>query len=71
MYNILIIEDDNDIHSLIKELLLTDGYNVNSAFSGMEGKFLFDIAKNDLIFLDLMLPDMSGEDLLRYIRDVS
>ena len=73
MYNILVIEDDNDINSLIKELLLADGYNVSSAFSGTEGKLLFDIAKNDydLIFLDLMLPGMSGEDLLRYIRDVS
>ena len=73
MYNILVIEDDNDINSLIKELLLADGYNVSSAFSGTEGKLLFDITKNDydLIFLDLMLPGMSGEDLLRYIRDVS
>lgn len=73
MYNILVIEDDNDINGLLKDILTNEGYTVDSAFSGTEGKLLFDYNKEkyDLIFLDLMLPGMTGEELLSYIRKIS
>lgn len=66
---VLIIEDDNDINVLIQKLLQREKFNVISAFSGTEGKLLIDIHKVDLVICDLMLPGLSGEKVIEYIRD--
>lgn len=68
MATILIMEDDMAIHSLIKEALELNGFNTLSAYSGTEGKLLFEQAQIDLILLDLMLPGMNGEEFLQQIR---
>ncbi len=68
MENILIIEDDMAIHSLIKETLDLHGFKTLSAFSGTEGKLLFNQNHVDLILLDLMLPGMNGDEFLQEIR---
>jgi DNA-binding response OmpR family regulator len=65
---ILIIEDDTAIHSLIKEALDLHGLKTMSAYSGTEGKLLFEQNEVDLILLDLMLPGMNGEEFLQDIR---
>ena len=61
MGKILIIEDDNDINTLLQKLLKRENFEVISAFSGSEGRFLVDMNKIDLVICDLMLPGLSGE----------
>ncbi|QUW21947.1 response regulator transcription factor [Sporosarcina sp. Marseille-Q4063] len=68
MVTILIIEDDIAIHSLIKEALVLNGFNTLSAYSGTEGKLLFEQNQVDIVLLDLMLPGMDGEEFLLEIR---
>lgn len=68
MAKILVIEDDIDINQMITEYLTERGMEVTQAFSGTEGKLLFQLQSFDLFILDLMLPGMSGEDLTACIR---
>lgn len=68
MATILIIEDDMAIHSLIKETVELHGFTTLSAYSGTEGKLLFEQNLVDLVLLDLMLPGINGEEFLQEIR---
>ncbi len=65
---ILIIEDDADINTLLKKILERAGYEAETAFSGTEGRLLLKLNTYDLVLLDLMLPGLSGEELLTEIR---
>ena len=65
---ILIVEDDNDINNLIYQTLTKSGYECKQAFSGIEGIMLFDMQDFELVILDLMLPGMSGEDVLNKMK---
>lgn len=68
-YKILIVEDDTDINHLLRRILAKDGYGVVQAFSGTEAKLLLSMEAPDLMLLDLMLPGMSGEELLMLVRE--
>ena len=68
-YKVLIVEDDTDINNLLKAILKSAGYDVEQAFSGTEANFYLDKADSDLLLLDLMLPGISGEELLRKVRE--
>ena len=68
MTKILLIEDDATINALIQEFLQDKGCCCTQAFSGTEGRLLVDMEEFELILLDLMIPGMSGQDLLEYIR---
>ena len=70
MKKILIVEDDVDIHNLIKDILKKERYDVISAYSGTEAILLIEKNNVDLILLDLMLPGLSGEELIRKIKDI-
>lgn len=70
MKTIAIIDDDVDIGNLLEELLQNEGYNVVRAYSGTEALLLLKNEKPDLILLDLMLPGISGEDVLRKIQNI-
>ena len=65
---ILVVEDDIDINNLIKKTLEKSGYSVTQAFSGSEALLRLDINEFDIILLDLMLPGLCGEELIKNIR---
>lgn len=71
MENILIIEDNDEINALLKELLQNAGYGVKQAYSGSEGLLYFSEGSYALVLLDLMLPGMAGEAVLAGIREHS
>ena len=70
MKNILIIEDDTDIHNLIKEVLTKESYKTIDAYSGTEAILLLEKEKIDLILLDLMLPGLNGEEIIQKVKDI-
>lgn len=65
---ILFIEDDFSIADALGYVLKNEGFNVLWASRGQEGIKLFDINSIDLILLDVMLPDISGFDVLKKIN---
>lgn len=67
-YKILIVEDDTAISRLLAKILHHAGYDTVQAFSGTEAKLLLERETPALILLDLMLPGISGEELLLTIR---
>ena len=70
MPNILIIDDDAHINDIVSKALRSEGYSVSSAYSGTEALLLLSQSKPDLVLLDLMLPGLSGEELLPQIKDI-
>lgn len=65
---ILVIEDDADILTILKDQLELDGYDVACASSGEKGYALFKELQPDLIILDLNLPDYDGINICKKIR---
>lgn len=70
MQSILIIDDDQTIGNLEQEVLERAGYTVLRAYSGTEAQLLLENVRPNLILLDLMLPGLSGEELLPQIKDI-
>lgn len=70
-FTILVVEDDPDINRLLCTLLGKQGYLTEPAFSGSEAKLLSSMRSYDLVLLDLMLPGMSGEELIKVLRSHS
>lgn len=69
MKQILIVEDDDAISQLLFEALTKDGYECEQAFSGTEAKRLLEKESYCLVMLDLMLPGISGENVLAFLRE--
>lgn len=68
--NILIIDDDVCIGDMVEEVLTKEGYSASRAYSGTEALLYLSGHRPDLILLDLMLPGLSGEELLPRIKDI-
>lgn len=68
---ILIVEDDNDINRMLKDLLALEGYQVRQAFSGTEGLLYVKNEPPAAVILDLMLPGMAGEEVLLQMKKIS
>ena len=67
---ILIIDDDASISEMLSEALENEGYTVSKAYSGTEAMMFLSQSQPDLVLLDLMLPGLSGEELLPHIKDI-
>lgn len=70
MKKILVVEDDMDIHNLIKNVLEKERYDVISAYSGTEALLLIEKKDLDLILLDLMIPGLSGEEIIKKVNNI-
>lgn len=70
MKTIAIIDDDIHIGDMLEEILRREGYLVLRAYSGTEALYLLSQHKLDLVLLDLMLPGLSGEELLPHIQNL-
>lgn len=70
MKTIAIIDDDVYIGNMLEEVLRGKGYNVLRAYSGTEAILLLSQNKPDLVLLDLMLPGLSGEEVLPKIQGI-
>lgn len=68
---ILVVEDDKEIQELITYFLTKEGYEVDRASDGLEGLKLLKENKNDLVVLDLMLPNLDGKNFTKIVRDIS
>jgi len=66
--NILLVEDDEKISKLVKELLEEDSYHVTQSFDGDDGYSKIIENKYDLILLDIMLPKLNGYKVCRQVR---
>ena len=64
MKYIAVIEDDIPIGDMLEEILKKEGYGVMRAYSGTEALLLLAQKQPDLVLLDLMLPGLSGEEVL-------
>ena len=72
MNNILVVEDEVKVSKVIKAYLEKEGYNVYCATTGLEGIDIFSkIDDIKLVILDLMLPDIDGEEVCRTLRKIS
>lgn len=70
MQTIAIIDDDVYIGNMMEEVLQGEGYHTLRAYSGTEALLLLSNNKPDLVLLDLMLPGLSGEEVLPHIQNV-
>ncbi|HEX3027423.1 MAG TPA: response regulator transcription factor [Clostridia bacterium] len=71
MTNILIIEDDKEINNLLCSILCKEKFNCKSIYSGLQALAALKTNRFDMVLLDLMLPGMPGEKLLRDFRRFS
>lgn len=70
MTTIAIVDDDIHISDMLTEVLTREHYNVIRAYSGTEALYLLSENRPDLILLDLMLPGLSGEEVLPHIENI-
>ena len=70
MKTIAIVDDDIHIGDMLTEVLKQEGYGVLRAYSGTEALYLLSQYKPDLVLLDLMLPGLSGEEVLPHISKI-
>lgn len=68
MLKILLVEDDKDLNLLTSAYLKSEGYQVETAFNGLDALKLFQEEKFDLVLSDIMMPYLDGFELARMIR---
>lgn len=65
---ILVVEDDEEINLLLTTILTNESIETTAAYSGTEALLRIESVTYDLILVDLMLPGMPGEELIKQIR---
>lgn len=71
MPRIAIVEDDQAISQMYRIKFEAEGYTVETAENGALGLEMIETFKPDIILLDLMMPEMSGDEMLTKLRDTS
>lgn len=67
-YKVAIVEDDQAIAMMYRMKFESEGYDVETAANGKLGLALAEEMKPDIILLDLMMPEMTGEEMLEALR---
>ncbi len=70
MKNILIIDDNEEMLNIFKQLLLDEGHRVSTANNGTTGMILFMRKSFDLVITDLNMPEMNGFGVVRRINNI-
>jgi DNA-binding response OmpR family regulator len=68
---VLVVDDEEDIVSLMRDFLEADGYRVLTAADGQTALNVLEREAVDCVILDIMMPGLSGFDVVRRIRDAS
>ena len=68
---VLIVEDDREISKLLRDYLHNEGFETVQTYNGAEAELIMKNEKFDIILMDLMLPEVSGENLIKKFREVS
>src|SRR5476649_2893970 len=68
MAKVMLVEDDNNLREIYEARLLAEGYDIVSAQDGEEALALAIKEKPDLIIADIMMPKISGFDMLDILR---
>lgn len=71
MYNILVVEDENEIREILCKYLINEGYQAYSADNGIDALGVFHDHKIHLMLLDIMMPGIDGFQVLEEIRKIS
>ena len=68
LYRVLVVEDDQPIRDLYVTKLGLEGFEVGHAVNGVHGLKMAESFAPDIILLDLMMPEMNGDEMLRHLR---
>jgi two-component system response regulator RegX3 len=71
MTRVLVVEDEESFRDALQFMLSREGFDVVLAADGAEGMKQFDAKNPDIVLLDLMLPEVSGTEVCKYIRTKS
>ena len=71
MYHILVVDDEAKIREIIKKYAVFEGYRVTEAANGMEAIDLCRTEPFDLIIMDVMMPELDGQEACMRIREFS
>jgi CheY-like chemotaxis protein len=66
---ILVIDDDPDLCAMLKKALEHDGHTIVTAKNGMEAIREYELNRPCMLFVDLMMPSLDGEEFLRVLGD--
>ncbi|MBU4484632.1 response regulator [bacterium] len=65
---ILIVDDDPKIHKLLEKMLESEGFEIGSAFNAKQAFEAVRVRKHDVMLLDIMMPEVSGIEVVNKIR---
>ncbi len=68
---ILVVEDEFGLHELFRDIFHMEGYEVRIATNGLNGYEIYKEFKPDLIFTDIIMPEMDGLELVSKIREIN
>jgi DNA-binding response OmpR family regulator len=70
-HSILVVDDDKNLANTFKLILETVGYNVDTAFTGLQALYKINRKTYGLVLLDLNLPDIMGDEVAEEIEELS